>query len=304
MSNATKHLSNFYNTITNTIYTGKDESTHTLIDNTQILRIGNTLSGLFSEAQSPIKPPRIVVVGTQSAGKSSVLNNILEMELMPTGKQMVTRTPINLQLINSSESKTEFGNYQDGIWQSKVMIPLSQPDPTKEEICQIKEQIEKQTIEKAGNNKNITSHEIVIKVYSPKVPDLNLIDLPGLTMVACTDKGQPADIKDRIRRLVSSYIAQERTIILAVIAARVDLEADMALELIKHHDPEGERTVGVLTKVDLMNTDSHIGSYITQNISKDLQLKYGYFAVRNKALPETSISDGYLEEKNYYVLKY
>ena len=95
-------------------------------------------------------------------------------------------------------------------------------------------------------------------------------------MVACTDKGQPKDIKTKIRNLITKYIAQKNNIILSVMSAREDLEADIALDLCKEFDPKGERTIGILTKIDLMNTGNNVENYLTGNISKDLTLKYGY----------------------------
>ena len=66
-------------------------------------------------------------------------------------------------------------------------------------------------------------------------------------------------------------------------AARPDLEADMGLDLIKECDPEGSRTIGIITKVDLMNSENDISHYIKNNISKDLQLNYGYYAIKNRS---------------------
>ena len=120
-------------------------------------------------------------------------------------------------------------------------------------------------------------------------PNLSLIDLPGLTSVAITDKGQPKDIKDQIINLVSTYIKQQNTIILAIISARPDIEADMAMELVKSTDPKGERTIGILTKLDLMNEDSDVSIYLDNNVCSDLKLKYGYFGIRNRSNQSTGI---------------
>ena len=82
-----------------------------------------------------------------------------------------------------------------------------------------------------------------------------------------------------------------------------DIEADMAMEIIKKNDPNGMRTVGVLTKVDLMNNDNDISHYIKGNISRDLKLKYGYFAIRNRSDHNMSVSEGYTQEYNYFYNK-
>ena len=278
------------------------------IANSNILKIGNTLNSILNDLSinknSKLTTPSIVVVGTQSSGKSSVLNGILSMDILPTGKNMVTRTPLNLQLIQTeSVLYAEFGNYDNYKWSTIKKINLSSPLPTDNELNEISKEIKKQTLDKAGDQMGISSKEIFIKIYSPNVPNLNLIDLPGLTMVACTDKGQPKDIKDQIRNMVKSYIEPERTLILAVLPAREDLEADAALDLVKEVDPDGVRTIGVLTKVDLMNKGTHIADYLENNVSKDLTLDYGYFAVKNRSHRETdsmNILEGLENERDFF----
>jgi len=125
-------------------------------------------------------------------------------------------------------------------------------------------------------------------------------------MTALTDQGQPRDIKAQIRQMVASYIAQERTIILMVCPARPDLEADPALELVKEYDPQGSRTVGVLTKVDLMNAGVDVLQYLSNAVPADLQLDLGYFAVRNRSPQESkgrgalTVREGFAAEANYF----
>lgn len=282
----------------------------------QILEIGNVLNAIVQNIdweESAVKSlqkikletPRVVVVGTQSSGKSSVLNGILALDMLPIGRNMVTRTPLHLQLIQttSDEMAVEFGNYDEGQWRTERKIKLTYPEPSIVEIENIREEIEKQTIKRAGKGMAISSKEIIVKFHSPNVPNLSLIDLPGLTMVACTDKGQPKDIKDQIRKLVSKYIQSEKSLILAVMSARTDMETDMALDLIKEYDPKGQRTIGVLTKVDLMNQESDICDYLYNNVSVDLRLKYGYFAVRNRSTSEMMTlthREGVEKEKEYF----
>ena len=276
-----------------------------LMSSKDILNVGAILQSIFQEGRDSIEIPRIVTVGSQSSGKSSLLNGILSFDLLPTGKNMVTRTPLHLELIpkENSENIAEFGRYIGGSWESSKQLSFSLPNPTEEEQKEIVSTIEKMTVNIVGNNSNISDIPIHLKIYSKDIPNLTLIDLPGLTMVACTDRGQPKDIKDKIRALVGKYIKSESTIILAVMPARTDIEADIALELIKQYDPNGDRTVGVLTKVDLMNDNTDIIDYLKNNVSKDLQLNYGYYAVRNRTTSETktmSAIEGFRVEKEYF----
>ena len=264
------------------------EKDYSLISSKNILKVGSILQNIFQEGRDNIEVPRLVVVGSQSSGKSSLLNGILSFDLLPTDKNMCTRTPLHLELIpkENSENIAEFGRYVGGDWESLDKLAFTLPNPTLEEQKNIGSMIEKMTIDIVGNNSNISDVPIHLKIYSKSIPNLTLVDLPGLTMVACTDRGQPKDIKEKIRALVGKYIERESTIILAVMPARTDIEADMGLDLIKQYDPNGERTVGVLTKVDLMNDSTDIVDYLKNNVSKDLQLNYGYYAVRNRTTNE------------------
>lgn len=254
----------------------------------ELLQIGNHLTGILADKKVGVDPPQLVVCGTQSSGKSTLLNRIIEMDILPTGKTMVTRTPLNLQLINSDKNIAEFGDYIEGLWKVSKKIDLNTTEGNSSYITAIREEIEKQTQQKAGQSQGISHNPIVLKIYAPYLPNLSFIDLPGLTSVACIDKGQPHDIKDQLRKMIGSYIKSPRSIILLVMAARCDLEVDQAFDLVKEYDQTGERTIGVITKVDLMNSGTDIGNYLTETeISKSLQLKYGYFAVKNKG-PEQS----------------
>jgi dynamin 1-like protein len=253
-----------------------------LVCNKEIIKIASILNSTYID-NTLIELPKLVVVGTQSSGKSSLLNSLIGIDILPVGKSMTTRTPLHLDLIpTSTENRIEFGNYSNMQWIIEKKILITYPAITQEQRNQVMTEIENQTNIKAGTDLNICSNPIHIKIYASNIPTLSLIDLPGLTSIAITDKGQPKDIKEQIINLVSSYIKQKNSLIIAVIAARPDIEADMAMELIKNADPQGNRTIGVLTKIDLMNEDSDITNYLENNVSNDLKLKYGYFGIRNK----------------------
>lgn len=252
--------------------------------NQELIKVNSLLNNLNSELgiENKIKVPTLVTIGSQSSGKSTLLNRILKLNIIPTGSVMETRTPINIELINTnSDYYLEFGEYVNYSWNviKKILITNNTEET---HLNDIKNQIKFLTNKYAGEGMGISETEINIKLYSPHVSNLNFIDLPGLTMIACTDKGQPKDIKDQIRNLLIKYINPENNLILCIMPAREDLETDMALELVKQYDSSGQRTIGVLTKIDLMNKNSNICNYLlNNNISKDLQLDYGYYAIKN-----------------------
>jgi len=310
MNNTIKIASNIYNW-----YSSNDKTNSGIkqLSDHQILNIANEINSLFSETNLiDYKPeqltlPRIAVVGTQSAGKSSVLNGIMGLDLLPAGRYMTTRTPLDIRLHqlkgDYKEGYVEFGNYTEEGWETEKKISIKIPIPLDSEITEIREFISKKTNIIAGDGMNISSQPIIINIYSPNVPNLSLIDLPGLTMVACVDKGQPADIKERIEELVISYIKQPKTIILAVMQSRSDLETDIGLALTKKYDIDGQRIIGVLTKSDLLNPDTNIGEYLINNISKNLMLTYGYYVVKNRngqEMKDCNIIKGFELEKEYF----
>ena len=269
----------------------------------EILNIGNVLNSIFIN-RGDIDIPQLVVVGSQSSGKSSILNSILGMDILPTCSNMVTRGPLQLELIQTKKDiKACFGEYVDSTWMNLNEINIDFPNPTDEQKSEIRGMIKQLTNQYAGTGMNITDNPIYLRIYSPNIPNLSLVDLPGLTMVACTDKGQPKDIKDRIRNLVGGYIKNKSSIIMAVMPARTDIEADIALDLIKEHDPRCERTVGILTKIDLMNEGTDITHLLENKVSKDLQLGYGYYAIKNRnkiEMDTMNVLDGLREEYRYF----
>ena len=114
----------------------------------------------------------------------------------------------------------------------------------------IRKEIEQETLRAAGQNRGISKLPISLRIYSPDVLDLTLVDLPGMTKIP--DGDQPSDIEKQIRNLVQGYISKENCVILSVSAANVDLANSESLKLARQVDPQGRRTIGVLTKLDLM----------------------------------------------------
>src|SRR3989338_11370223 len=105
-----------------------------LLSDESILHIGNLINGMSQHlSQVQIKIPRLVVVGTQSSGKSSLLNRIIGVDLLPTGNQIVTRTPLRLELAPGSMSQIECGHYQEGRWIGDQTQDLKFPNRSEED---------------------------------------------------------------------------------------------------------------------------------------------------------------------------
>lgn len=245
------------------------------------------------------KTPKLIVVGTQSSGKSSLLNALMGFHLLPTGDTMTTRSAIQVQLINYDGSAyVEFGNYNNGEWTVDKTITLHNP-PTVEEQAGIQATISAETIKLLNGSKGVlTSMAISMRLYSNAVPNMSFVDLPGITMTALTSEGQPIDMCNQIRKLIQSFV-DERTIVLMVCAARSDLEADAAVALCMSMTG-GKRTIGCLTKVDLCDCHEGVSAYLKDKYSSDLKIEYGYFAVKCKTSANENISNVYASEDSFF----
>ncbi len=285
------------------------------LSNNQVLNIANDINGLLSELgkENPdLSLPKIVVIGSQSSGKSTVLNSIISpnsttsFDILPTGGKICTRTPLDLKLhkTKKQESYAEFGAYNDNGWTVEKRFELSLPSATEKELSDIRQYIEQKTNELAGTNFNISKNPIYLQIYSPNVPELSLVDLPGLIMISQQDKGQPADLKEQIEALAFDYIKQPNTIILAVMQAKQDLETDIGLALIQKYKNPQNRIIGLLTKPDLMSAEGHICDYLLGKISSDLKLDGGYYVVKNKiqgdVLSQKDVETQYFQNHNEY----
>lgn len=232
--------------------------------------------------------PQIVVVGSQSSGKSSVLENIVGRDFLPRGSGIVTRRPLILQLINIPPDDDD-----DYATTGEAAIPHTAasvaehsewaefhhiPGRKFRDFNQVRAEIENETARIAGNNKGINRQPINLKIYSPHVLNLTLVDLPGLTKVPIGD--QPADIEKQTRTLISEYIAKPNSIILAVSPANVDLVNSEALKLARYVDPMGRRTIGVLTKLDLMDHGTNALDILSGRV---YPLKLGFIGVVNRS---------------------
>mmetsp|Transcript_13131 Transcript_13131/g.11211 ORF Transcript_13131/g.11211 Transcript_13131/m.11211 type:complete len:239 (+) Transcript_13131:55-771(+) len=192
--------------------------------------------------QQYIKLPRIAVVGTQSAGKSSLLESIVGLDFLPRGDGVVTRRPLELRLVHVPPDDSGFKPY--------AVFP-NKSDEKIYDFQKVHDQIVKQTEEVCGSDKGIVDDPIIMKCYSQTCPDLTLIDLPGITRIP--QKGQAKDIERITTEMCRRYAKDPRTIILCVVPANQDMSTSDAIKLAHEEDPDGVRTFGVITKIDIMD---------------------------------------------------
>ncbi|ANB11838.1 dynamin-like GTPase VPS1 [Sugiyamaella lignohabitans] len=229
---------------------------------------------------NPIDLPQITVVGSQSSGKSSVLENIVGRDFLPRGTGIVTRRPLVLQLTNVKagyHKAPEGVTFKDGENADEWGEFLHNPGKKFYDFNEIRNEIVRETDAKTGKNAGISSQPINLRIYSPNVLTLTLVDLPGLTKVPVGD--QPKDIERQIKEMVLKFITKPNAIILSVTAANTDLANSDGLKLAREVDPEGARTIGVLTKVDLMDQGTDVVDILAGRV---IPLRYGYVPVINR----------------------
>lgn len=255
-----------------------------------------------------IRVPNIVVIGDQSASKSSVLESLSGISL-PRGQNITTRCPLVMRLTHietvnledknkdnkpeeqklEEEEEEELKQEKNNIKQSNfcfssynyAIIGLEPNVGERIRLEQIKDKIEEYTQKIAGKNTGVSQQPIYLTVYRPDGPDLTLVDLPGITRTPIGD--QPKDIYKQIKNMIYSFIRCEESIILNIMPATVDLSTCECMMMSKEVDPEGNRTIGVVSKVDL--AERGLRNKLEQAISQ-LNLKLGIVAVRNRTQEE------------------
>ncbi|EDO19037.1 hypothetical protein Kpol_2002p110 [Vanderwaltozyma polyspora DSM 70294] len=302
--------------------------------------------------------PVLAVIGSQSSGKSSILETLVGKDFLPRGTGIVTRRPLVLQLnnipvdsplINSNNAKSSSNSNNDddrkthrtedsdtesiddededyemtledhlkinnggsktnGIKNKNNNSKgkkdewgefLHKPGKRYYDFKAIKREIENETERIAGKNKGISKIPINLKIYSPHVLNLTLVDLPGITKVPIGE--QPPDIEKQIRNLILDYIATPNCIILAVSPANIDLVNSESLKLAREVDPIGKRTIGVITKLDLMDSGTHALDILS---GKLYPLKLGFVGVVNRSQQDIqlnkSVEESLANEEEYF----
>ncbi|KAF8038496.1 hypothetical protein BT93_B1137 [Corymbia citriodora subsp. variegata] len=226
-----------------------------------------------------IQLPTIVVVGDQSSGKSSVLESLAGINL-PRGQGICTRVPLIMRLQHNPRADCpELYLEFDG----KVVH-------TDED--NISEAINDATDEIAGHGKGISNAPLTLVVKKDGVPDLTMVDLPGITRVPV--HGQPEDIYEQISEMIMEYIRPEESIILNVLSATVDFSTCESIRMSQMVDKTGRRTLAVVTKADKAPE-----GLIEKVTADDVNIGLGYVCVRNR-IGEETYHEARLEEAKLF----
>ncbi|URE38705.1 hypothetical protein MUK42_17770 [Musa troglodytarum] len=260
-----------------------------------VIPIVNKLQDIFAQlgSSSTIDLPQVAVVGSQSSGKSSVLEALVGRDFLPRGSDICTRRPLVLQLVHrprrtdAAEGGEEWGEFLHLNGQKFF------------DFSEIRREIQAETEREAGGNKGVSDKQIRLKIFSPNVLNITLVDLPGITKVPVGD--QPSDIEARIRTMILSYIKHKTCIILAVSPANADLANSDALQMARIADPDGSRTIGVITKLDIMDRGTDARNFLLGNV---IPLRLGYVGIVNRSQQDInlnrSIKDALAFEENFF----
>eukprot|EP00055_Hartaetosiga_balthica_P016779 m.107749 g.107749 ORF g.107749 m.107749 type:complete len:963 (+) comp9180_c0_seq1:308-3196(+) len=183
--------------------------------------------------------PRVVVVGDQSAGKTSVLEMLVRARIFPRGAgSMMTRSPIQVTVSEGQHHVCNFHN------EETVYNLRSEKD-----LRNLRDQIEKRMMDTLVGGNVVSSQTISLELHGPGLQPMVLVDLPGV--IQHHTRGMPATTKGSILDICKRHIENPNAIILCIQDASRDAEASSVADLVRTADPEGDRTVFVLTKVDL-----------------------------------------------------
>uniref|UniRef100_A0A3B3SH95 Dynamin-1-like protein n=1 Tax=Paramormyrops kingsleyae TaxID=1676925 RepID=A0A3B3SH95_9TELE len=268
-----------------------------------LIPVINKLQDVFNTVGADIiQLPQIAVVGTQSSGKSSVLESLVGRDLLPRGTGIVTRRPLILQLVHvdpEDRRKTDENGTEVEEW-GKF---LHTKNRIFTDFDEIRQEIEGETDRVSGVNKGISDEPIHLKIFSPHVVNLTLVDLPGITKVPVGD--QPKDIEVQIRDLILKHISNPNCIILAVTAANTDMATSEALKLAREVDPDGRRTLAVVTKLDLMDAGTDAMDVLMGRV---IPVKLGLIGVVNRSQldinTKKTVADAIRDEYAFLQKKY
>lgn len=270
-----------------------------------LIPVINKLQDVFNTiGADAVQLPQIVVVGAQSSGKSSVLESLVGRDFLPRGSGIVTRRPLILQLVHVSPDDPQHRSADEGTLKLEEWGKfLHTKNKIYTDFDLIREEIEAETERMGGCNKGICPEPINLKIYSSRVVNLGLIDLPGLTKVPVGD--QPEDIEVQVRELILKYISNPNSIILAVTAANTDFATSESLKLAREVDPDGRRTLAVITKLDLMDAGTDAMDVLCGRV---IPVKLGIIGVVNRSQQDIkdkkSIQDALKDEAAFLQRKY
>ncbi|KAK7704093.1 hypothetical protein SLS64_008651 [Diaporthe eres] len=243
--------------------------------------------------------PQIVVCGDQSSGKSSVLEALTEIPFprLDINDNLCTRFATEISLRREPKSSLAV----------KIIPDDSRPAEEQQKMKNFVESITDlkelpHIMQKAmavmgivgGGGGAFAKDTLSIQIQGPDRPQLTLVDIPGL--IQSSTKGVSNEDVSTVAQITTHYIKQHRTICLAVVSATNDAANQPILQLVREFDPRGERTLGVITKADLLSAGSGAEtSFLELARNEDVFFSLGWHVVKNRKFEEKEFS---IDERN------
>lgn len=238
--------------------------------------------------------PQIVVCGDQSAGKSSVLEALTEIPF-PRQDNLCTRFATEIILRRSATDSLTVRVIPDPHRSSNEQETIKAFDESITDFGELPILMDRvmllMGIDKASSSKPssraFARDVLSIEIEGPTRPHLILVDLPGLVLSETKGVTQ-ADI-DIVDEITEHYISQPRTICLPVISAGSDYATQGILTKVRKVDPNGDRTLGIITKPDRLEVDSGTEeAFLGLARNEDVFFKLGWHVLKNRKFEEQS----------------
>ncbi|KAF2091553.1 hypothetical protein K490DRAFT_70374 [Saccharata proteae CBS 121410] len=243
--------------------------------------------------------PQLVVCGDQSSGKSSVLEAITEIPF-PRKENLCTRFATEIIMRRAIKESIS----------TKIIPDKTRPAEEQRKLKEFRNSISgfaelPALMEEAtnlmglgatgdGGPRAFSRDVLSIEITGPGLSQLTLVDMPGL--IHAENKSQSKEDVELIRNLVDDYIANQRTIILAVVSAKNDYANQIILKKAREFDAKGSRTLGIITKPDFLDADSeNENSWIELAKNRDIYFELGWHILKNRSDKEVAKS---FEDRN------
>ncbi|KHO00775.1 interferon-induced GTP-binding protein Mx [Metarhizium album ARSEF 1941] len=250
-------------------------------DHKSLLDLIDTLRGKGVARYVPL--PEIVVVGDQSAGKSSVLEAISGMSF-PAKDNLCTRFATELVLRRSTNVEVKIS----------ILPETSRPMRQQEELKRFRPVVEPGTLDLSHiveqaklamgitpTSKAFRNDTLRVELSGPDQPHLTMVDLPGLFQAG--NSLQSDQDSETVTNMAIKYMKLPRSIILAVVSAKSDFALQQVTRLARGYDPNGHRTIGLITKPDTLDEGSESeAAYIRLARNDDVKLKLGWHVLKNR----------------------
>ncbi|KAL7783592.1 hypothetical protein V8C37DRAFT_414705 [Trichoderma ceciliae] len=274
-----------------------DSVTAEQLNNAETRRLLDTIDGLRDlHIGGIVDLPQIIVVGDQCSGKSSVLEAISRVHF-PVGDNICTRFPTELVLRRAPKDSTDlrirFASKSPAAGKnegsSRTRTPFQESGFHRSELPAIINRAKEHISLGDGKTAGFSRDVLRVEIAGPDIPSLTLVDLPGVFYAGASS--QPEEWKPVVDDMVEGYMKQRNSIILMVVSADISLSKHAILDKVTKYDIAKERTIGVITKVDLCAGSNLEDEYLrlARGQEPNHQLCLGWHILRNRGPKEAEV---------------